>query len=230
VVDEGLVLGGDGFGGSAVGPLGEVEHLVEQATPERLVTGTLGLVPVGLVLALLLGRDHAVEVVERRLGLVVGQHRDHSPVHARPGGGGRPVADQPHLVVGPPRQLGQPVAGVGEQPAPGQVVLEHVAGGHQLGQLVEQCGAGHLVAVDRQDPVAVALGGQPRPGPVDRRAEPEPHHPVGHLDQRPQRGGVDPAVDRHHDLVGRVSQQPEDGRDLRGRLAGHAADAQRWQR
>jgi hypothetical protein len=159
------------------------------------------LVAKGLGPSLLEGRERRVEMPEGRV--------DESH---RPGTGHRHVElvrepqeplvglDETQLIIARPGRLVEERRRAGKEPATGDPAMGDVAIADQLRQRANEGGAGDLVVVDVEDPVASAAAEQPREGPVDGLGVREQEDAVG--DRRERVGGIgSTVVERDDDLV-----------------------------
>ncbi len=226
-VDPRLVGGRHGERRRGRRVLGQVQRVVEQAAAVGELPARVLLVASATLAPLALRRGQQGEVVQRQVDVARRQDRPHRIVQAPGVVEQRAVADQPHLHVRVPRQLGEPAIGSREQPAAGEPELHRLAVVEQRGQGVDQRRAGDLVAVDVEDPVAAALGEQPRAGAVRVEAELVAHEAVGDVVVGSQRGRIDARVDGDEDLVGDRAERCEERGDLGRRLASEAADRER---
>ena len=214
------------FRGRRIDELRHVESLV-QRPPRDALPRVRALVAPRLLLPGLARVEQRVEVVEA--GVEVARRSEHLDRDVRLGREGEHtpvVEDEPRLVVRSPGPRVEPAVRLAEEPAAREPVVRHVLRLRQHGQRVEERLHRHLVVVDRQDPVAPALGVQPGERPVDRVCVRVPHDAIGHrrerrLDLRP--GAI---VQRDEDLVGDPAEKREHRRHALPGAARHHVDGE----
>lgn len=136
------------------------------------------------------------------------------------------VADEPVLVIRPPRGFLEPVPRIGIEPAPWEPVLVSTPLPRPFGQPPHQGGAGHLVCIDSEDPLARALRVQPGKVALEVR-EIHTEHPVSSCGVLLEAFAIGARVGGDHNLVRHGPKRPENRSHARAGIARQAAHRQR---
>ena len=221
------IVVGDGGERRARSCLGEVERDVERASRDAHA-GAFPLVAAHLLDPLVVRTDERVRVPEREI--------DESPRTRGDDGAMELVretdepaveADEPQLIVGPPRRVVEVRPGGGEEPPSGDPVVPDGVVVAEARKRVDQREAGDLVVVDGQPPRTATLPEEPRQRPVDGL-------PVLVVDDAVCDSGeivanrpLHAVVDRDENLLHNRAQRREQRRDSRPRPGRHANDGER---